>query len=65
MRAMLVLALLAALPVLKVGFCPAGYSESGGYCAPMTDKARPAIPKHGQCPANWTTSGSYCLGPKR
>ena len=26
-------------PQPKVGTCPSGYRESGGYCAPMNDKA--------------------------
>lgn len=52
------------LPQPKVGPCPAGYVQSGGYCAPMGGTTRPAVPKVGQCPANWITSGGYCLGPK-
>jgi hypothetical protein len=26
------------LPQLKIGQCPSGYTESGGYCALMSDK---------------------------
>src|SRR5262249_10095829 len=26
------------LPVPKTGQCPSGYRESGGYCAPMTER---------------------------
>jgi hypothetical protein len=53
------------LPVPKVGSCPAGYRESGGYCAPTAGTKRDAIPKQGQCPSGWITSGAYCLGPER
>ena len=66
MKALLaIVVILAALPVPKVGSCPAGYTESGGYCAPMRAGERPAIPKRGPCPSDWITSGNYCLGPKR
>jgi hypothetical protein len=37
------------LPVPKVGQCPSGYRESGGYCAPKSDRAPVAVPKRGQC----------------
>jgi hypothetical protein len=56
-------ALAQATPVPRVGSCPSGYTESGGYCAPMSGTTRPAIVKSGQCPANWISSGAYCLGP--
>jgi hypothetical protein len=45
------------LPQPKVGPCPSGYTESGGYCAPTSDRAPAAIPKRGQCPSNCTQSG--------
>jgi ABC-type Fe3+-siderophore transport system permease subunit len=48
------------LPQPKVGQCPAGYRESGGYCASMSDKAPIAIPKVGQCPSGWMQSGLLC-----
>jgi hypothetical protein len=32
------------LPVPKVGSCRSGYSESGGFCAPMRRDAPAAIP---------------------
>ena len=67
MRPMLLLLLASAavLPVPKVGACPGGYVESGGFCSPMAGTQRPAIAKgKGQCPANWTSSGAYCLGPE-
>ena len=67
MRPMLLLLLASAalLPVPKVGSCPSGYAESGGFCVPMSQTQRPANAKgRGQCPANWTSSGAYCLGPK-
>lgn len=51
----------AATPLMKIGGCPAGYSTSGGYCAPAAN-ARPAIEKVGSCPAGYSTSGNYCLG---
>jgi hypothetical protein len=53
------------LPQPKIGACPSGYRESGGYCAPMNDKTKPAIPKTGQCPSNWMQSGSYCIDARR
>jgi hypothetical protein len=40
---------------------PDGYRESGGYCAPTSDRAPVAIPKRGQCPSNWVHSGNYCV----
>jgi hypothetical protein len=46
------------LPLPKVGQCPSGYRESGGYCAPMNDRAPVAIPKVGACPSDWAQSGS-------
>jgi hypothetical protein len=52
-----VVAVAQPVPQPKVGQCPSGYRESGGHCAPMTDKSRAAIPKQGQCPSNWTQSG--------
>jgi hypothetical protein len=36
---------LAARAQPKVGSCPSGYSESGGFCAPMRRDALAAIPK--------------------
>jgi hypothetical protein len=33
------------LPVPKSGQSPSGYRESGGYCAPMNDKAPAANPE--------------------
>jgi hypothetical protein len=52
-----------ALP--KTGSCPAGYRESGGYCAPMTRDAPIAVPKVGQCPSGYAQSGSYCIEMRR
>jgi hypothetical protein len=52
-------------PPPKVGQCPSGYRESGGYCAPTSDRAPDAVPKRGQCPSGWTQSGdtaSRCGG---
>ena len=56
-----------ALPVVKQGTCPAGYRETGGYCAPTSDRAAPAVPKTktGQCPTNWVQSGVYCVEMRR
>jgi hypothetical protein len=58
-------ALAQPLPLPKVGQCPAGYRESGGYCAPMRRDAPAAVPKRGQCPSGWTQSGAYCLEMRR
>jgi hypothetical protein len=49
------------MPQPKIGSCPSGYYESGGYCAPMKRDAPAAIPKTGQCPSNWMQSGAYCI----
>jgi len=50
------------LPQPKVGTCPAGYSQSGGFCAPMRKDSPAAIPKgSGQCPSGWMQSGAYCV----
>jgi hypothetical protein len=53
------------LPQPKVGQCPSGYRESGGYCAPTSDRAPNAVPKRGQCPSNWVQSGNYCIEMRR
>jgi hypothetical protein len=53
------------LPQHKVGQRPSGYRESGGYCAPTSDRAPNAVPKRGQCPSNWTQSGAYCVEARR
>ena len=53
------------MPVPKVGQCPSGYRESGGYCAPMPGTARNAVPKQGACPSGWINSSAYCLSPER
>jgi hypothetical protein len=54
------------LPQPKSGQCPAGYSQSGGFCAPMRRDAPAAIPKgSGQCPSGWMQSGAYCLEMRR
>jgi hypothetical protein len=54
------------LPQPKVGQCPSGYTESGGYCTPMRRDAPAAVPKgRGQCPSNWTQSGAYCVEMRR
>lgn len=49
-----------AVPVLKDGNCPTGYSTSGTYCVPGKN-AHFAIMKAGNCPAGYTTSGKYCV----
>jgi PAS domain-containing protein len=51
----------AELKATGTGQCPSGYRESGGYCAPTSDRASVAIPKTGQCPSNWMQSGAYCI----
>jgi hypothetical protein len=56
---------LAQQPVPKVGSCPSGYRESGGYCAPMSPNAPQAIVKTGSCPSGWMQSGSYCIEMRR
>ena len=50
-------------PRLPGQWCPEGWSASGSYCVPGSDKASPAIPKpkNGWCPAGWRESGSYCI----
>jgi hypothetical protein len=53
------------LPQPKVGSCPSGYRESGGYCARMNDRAPAAVPKVGQCLSKWMQSGSYCIEMRR
>jgi hypothetical protein len=42
-------------------WCPVGWTASGNYCVPGSDKAPQAIPKNGFCPAGWRESGSYCI----
>jgi hypothetical protein len=53
------------LPQPKVGQCPAGYRESGGYCAPASERAPVAVPKRGQCPSGFAQSGAYCVEMRR
>jgi hypothetical protein len=53
------------LPQPKAGQCPAGYHESGGYCAPTSLRSPVAIRKHGPCPSNWVQSGDYCVQMRR
>ena len=53
------------LPLPKTVPCPSGYRESGGYCAPMNDKAPVAVPKVGPCPSGWMQSGNYCVDMRR
>jgi hypothetical protein len=53
------------LPQPKVGQCPSGYRESGGYCAPTRDRAPAAVPKVGQCPSGYAQSGAYCVEMRR
>jgi hypothetical protein len=57
----------SAEPMLlpKTGQCPSGYRDSGGYCAPMNDKAPVAVPKQGQCPSGFMQSGNYCISTQR
>jgi hypothetical protein len=52
-------------PQPKVGPCPSGYTESGGYCAPMRQNAPIAVPKTGQCPSGFIQSGAYYLEQPR
>ncbi len=52
-------------PQVKVGQCPSGYRESGGYCAPTSDRAPVAVPKVGQCPSGFVQSGNYCVDTRR
>jgi hypothetical protein len=51
----------------KVGQCPAGYTESGGYCAPMRPDAPMATPKvpGKQCPSGSASAVSYCVEMRR
>jgi hypothetical protein len=58
-------ALAQPLPQPKVGTCPPGYRESGGYCAPMSRDAPAAIPKRGQCPSGWASWAHYCTQMRR
>jgi hypothetical protein len=56
----------APLPQSKVGQCPSGYAQSGGFCAPMRSDAPAAIPKGpGQCPSGWMQSGAYCIETRK
>jgi hypothetical protein len=57
----LTLAQAQPLPLPKVGSCPSGYRDSGGYCAPMRRDAPQAVVKSGSCPSGWMQSGAYCV----
>jgi hypothetical protein len=54
-----------ALPLARDGRrpCPYGYTSSGAFCAPVSDRSRAAIPKpvRGVCPTGWNPSGGACL----
>jgi hypothetical protein len=52
-----------AVPLVKTGSCPSGYSSSGNYCAPNSS-ATFAVEKKGSCPSGYATSGNYCLAGK-
>jgi len=54
-----------ATPLPKVGQCPSGYTQSGGYCSPTSDRAPVAVPKVGQCLSGFVQSGAYCRDTKR
>jgi hypothetical protein len=59
-------ALAEPMPQPKIGQCPAGYRESGGYCAPLNDRAPLAVPKGAQqCPSGFAQSGAYCIETRR
>jgi hypothetical protein len=58
-------ALAEPLPQPKVGTCPTGYRDNGGYCAPTSLRSPVAIRKHGPCPSNWVQSGDYCVQMRR
>jgi hypothetical protein len=49
----------------KIGACPSGYRDSGGYCTPTSDRAPAAVPKREECPSNWVQSGAYCVEMRR
>jgi hypothetical protein len=56
------------LPQPKVGQCPSGYRESGGYCAPTSDRAPNAVPNAGsahQSSCNRATTASTRAGADR
>lgn len=50
-----------AYPILKDGFCPSGYHQSGNYCVPTSDSTGAAIAKDGFCPTGYHASGNYCI----
>ena len=50
-----------AVPVLRVGACPSGYTVSSAYCVPGRT-AGYAIARTGACPSGYSVSGAYCLG---
>jgi hypothetical protein len=52
-----------AVPLVKKGGCPSGYSSSGNYCAPNAS-ATFAVEKRGSCPSGYAVSGNYCLAGK-
>jgi hypothetical protein len=53
-------------PLPKTGQSPAGYAQSGGFCAPTSERSPVAVPKgRGQCPSNSVQSGDYCVKARR
>jgi hypothetical protein len=44
--------------------CPAGMSQSGGYCKPSPSSQQECIPKgREQCPGGWRQTGGFCCLP--
>ena len=49
-------------PITRNGeFCPIGYYRTSGYCVPLPNTTRQAIPRTGTCPPTTTRESSYCL----
>jgi hypothetical protein len=50
-----------------VGQCPSGYRESGGYCAPTSDRAPVAVAKLAgrRCPSAFANEANYGVEMRR
>ena len=58
----LIVALLAAMPVVSYASCPIGWHQQGGFCVANSANSTPITPLSGSsCPLGWSRQGSFCV----